>query len=403
MNGQAGSGHGEYPPDPDFELRWRGHMKKRTVVILLLVALAFCSSISAQSIKESGGSLPVQKGSVKEIETYGHALLDITIKDFLAAGYELGDTVDVVFNNGYSLTDIPFFNGYYVQEGEPLLRAYPGDTNIAVCINYGNLSEVAGISAGAKVEISLNKKAAALDTQTLNSLAYSNNREDYSSDEVFANFREITAGNIKPGKLYRSASPFNSIYNRAPYVNALAEQAGIKGILDLADTEEDIKAYFEQPDFKSFYAKSLFENGAVAPLGMPVDYASEEFSKKLVSGIAEANYTEGPILINCTEGKDRTGFVSALAEALMGATYEEIVDDYMKSFENYYGLTKESDPQKYAIVVKNNIDEMLRFIAGVDASADLAKADLSSGARKYLTSNGMTDAQVDLIAAYLGD
>ena len=378
-------------------------MKKRTVVFLLLVALAFCSSISAQSIKESGGSLPVQKGSVKEIETYGHALLDITIKDFLAAGYELGDTVDVVFDNGYSLTDIPFFNGYYVQEGEPLLRAYPGDTNIAVCINYGNLSEVAGISAGAKVEISLNKKAAALDTQTLNSLAYSNNREDYSSDEVFANFREITAGNIKPGKLYRSASPFNSIYNRAPYVNALAEQAGIKGILDLADTEEDIKAYFEQPDFKSFYAKSLFENGAVTPLGMPVDYASEEFSKKLVSGIEEANYTEGPILINCTEGKDRTGFVSALAEALMGATYEEIVDDYMKSFENYYGLTKESDPQKYAIVVKNNIDEMLRFIAGVDASADIAKADLAAGARKYLTSNGMTETQIDLITAYLGN
>ena len=403
MNRQAGFGHGEYPPDPDFELRWRGRMKKRTVVFLLLVALAFCFSVSAQSIKESGGSLPVQKGSVKEIETYGHALLDITIKDFLAAGYELGDTVDVVFDNGYSLTDIPFFNGYYVQEGEPLLRAYPGDTNIAVCINYGNLSEVAGISAGAKVEISLNKKAAALDTQTLNSLAYSNNREDYSSNEVFANFREITAGNIKPGKLYRSASPFNSIYNRAPYVNALAEQAGIKGILDLADTEEDIKAYFEQPDFKSFYAKTLFENGAVAPLGMPVDYASEEFSKKLVSGIAEANYTEGPILINCTEGKDRTGFVSALAEALMGATYEEIVDDYMKSFENYYGLTKESDSQKYAIVVKNNIDEMLRFIAGVDASADIAKADLAAGARKYLTSNGMTDAQIDLIVEYLGD
>ena len=403
MNGQAGFGHGEYPPDPDFELRWRGRMKKRTVVFLLLFALAFCFSVGAQSIKESGGSLPVQKGSVKEIETYGHALLDITIKDFLAAGYELGDTVDVVFDNGYSLTDIPFFNGYYVLEGEPLLRAYPGDTNIAVCINYGNLSEVAGISAGAKVEISLNKKAAALDTQTLNSLAYSNNREDYSSDEVFANFREITAGNIKPGKLYRSASPFNSIYNRAPYVNTLAEKAGIKGILDLADTEEDIKAYFEQPDFKSFYAKSLFENGAVAPLGMPVDYASEEFSKKLVSGIAEANYTEGPILINCTEGKDRTGFVSALAEALMGATYEEIVDDYMKSFENYYGLTKESDPQKYAIVVKNNIDEMLRFIAGVDASADIAKADLAAGARKYLTSNGMTDAQVDLIVEYLGD
>ena len=87
----------------------------------------------------------------------------------------------------------------------------------------------------------------------------------------------------------------------------------------------------------------------------------------------------------------------------MGATYEEIVDDYMKSFENYHGLTKESNPQKYAIVVKNNIDEMPRYIAGVDASADLAKADLAAGARKYLASNGMTETQIDLITAYLGD
>ena len=378
-------------------------MKKKTIVCLLLVMLLAIFSIGAQSVKESRGGLIVQKGSVKEIEKYGHALLDITIEDFLAAGYELGDTVDVVFDNGYTLTGIPFFNGYYVQKGSPLLRAYPGQTNIAVCINYGKLNEIAGISAGTGVEISLDKKAAALETQILNSLTYTNNREDYSSDEVFANFREITVGKIKPGRLYRSASPFNPKYGRGPYANALAEKVGIRGILDLADNEEDIRAYFDQPDFNSFYSKALYEKGAVLLLGMPVDYSSESFAKKLVSGIAGVGSAEGPILIHCTEGKDRAGFVSALVEALMGATYQEIIDDYMKSYENYYGLTKESDPGKYAVVVKNNIDGMLRVIAGTDASADLTKADFAAGARKYLTANGLTDAQVDFIAAYLGN
>ena len=38
-------------------------------------------------------------------------------------------------------------------------------------------------------------------------LKYSKNREDYPSDEVFANFRNVKVGNIKEGILYRGASP----------------------------------------------------------------------------------------------------------------------------------------------------------------------------------------------------
>ena len=131
----------------------------------------------------------------------------------------------------------------------------------------------------------------------------------------------------------------------------------------------------------------------------------QEQIHSIINATSNASYNEGVKIAREGLAKFPHSLLlqNNLAEALMGATYEEIVDDYMKSFENYYGLTKESDPQKYAIVVKNNIDEMLRFIAGVDASADIAKADLAAGARKYLTSNGMTDAQVDLIVEYLGD
>jgi protein tyrosine/serine phosphatase len=41
---------------------------------------------------------------------------------------------------------------------------------------------------------------------------------------------------------------------------------------------------------------------------------------------------KGPYLIHCFARVDRTGFVSALLEALMGATLTEIVKNYLSAF-----------------------------------------------------------------------
>lgn len=44
----------------------------------------------------------------------------------------------------------PQLNGYYVDRGEYMVRAFPGHTNIAVCINYEKFAETAGIGGGAE-------------------------------------------------------------------------------------------------------------------------------------------------------------------------------------------------------------------------------------------------------------
>ena len=41
---------------------------------------------------------------------------------------------------------------------------------------------------------------------------------------------------------------------------------------------------------------------------------------------------EGPYLIHCFAGVDRTGFVTALLEALMGTSLKEICRDYLSAF-----------------------------------------------------------------------
>lgn len=102
---------------------------------------------------------------------------------------------------------------------------------------------------------------------------------------------------------------------------------------------------------------------------MPVDFSSSSFRSKLTSGIKElvnGDYSL-PVLVHCTEGKDRAGFTCALIEALMGATYDEIVDDYMKSYDNYYGVTKD-DAKRYSVIVNNNINEMIKTISGLDSA-----------------------------------
>ena len=338
-------------------------------------------------------------GTITEVEKYGHTVLDVTIEDFLARGFALGDTVNVTFDNGYTLRSIPFFDGYYVEHGESMVRAYPGHTNIAVCINYGKLFETAGVNVGNTAAITLAQAGGEKDTQTLNSLVYTNSREDYESDEMFANFRAVTVGDI--GSLYRSASPVNNENGRAAFGNDLMEAAGVAAVLNLGDTDEEIEAFIAGEDFASGYYKDLYEAGKVVALGMPVDYTSDSFAETLAGGLARLSALEGPYLVHCTEGKDRAGFTSALLECLMGATEEEVVADYMVSYANYYGVTKESDSEKYELIVSNNIANMLRTIAGLEKGASLEGADLQTGAETYLTSHGMTSEQVAALRANL--
>lgn len=368
-------------------------MKK--ISSFLVFTIGFALLFSCSSTKTASSEEPVVQGTITEVEKYGHVVLDISIEEFARLGYELGDTVDVLFSSGYIVEDIPYFNGYYVDAGEPMIRAYPGDEFIAVCINYGKMNETAGGEVGDGVEIWLHSKASRLADQELNSLVYTNERSDYESDAVFANFRMVASG-LK--RLYRSASPADDSRNRSIYANALIKEAGVNAVLNLADNPEEVEQRIKAEGFSSDYYGKLYEEGKVIALGMPVDYSSGDFAKTLTAGFKKLSYLDPPYLIHCPEGKDRAGFASALVSCLMGASCEEVVEDYMLSYANYYKVDKESDPEKYEIIVKNNIDGMLEAIAQDD---DIKSADLEACAENYLLNSGMSRKELDAFKAKL--
>jgi len=86
---------------------------------------------------------------------------------------------------------MPVFNGYYVDRGSCMLRINPRDGGVSLCVNYGNFSEMTGIGVGDTLNIAMKEKGSALATQEINNLVYSNDRADFPSDAVFANFRPV--------------------------------------------------------------------------------------------------------------------------------------------------------------------------------------------------------------------
>ena len=200
----------------------------RTTVIMLTM---FLMPVFA----DTDDSVPVSSGlAIMHEEEFGGVYLGLTIEEFNSLGYAYGDSVTVRFSNGYELPGIPYYNGFYAQNGDALLVAYPGYPYIKACIQTGDdLWVMAGLKEGDTAEASLAVRGEYLDIQTARNIHYEDDRTLFASDSVFANFRSIIAGDIQENYLYRSASPCDNQHNRAPFADGLIAEAGVNHNNDL--------------------------------------------------------------------------------------------------------------------------------------------------------------------------
>ncbi len=371
----------------------------RKPISLLLVLCLLCGATFLAACGKTKTRDLTDCALIHEPE-FGGVYITSGIDDFNSLGYQYGDSVDIVFSNGYALTDQPYYNGYYTENGESLLVAYPGYDYIKACINNGDdLWEIAGLSEDDTATVTLRERGKYLDIQNARDIHYTDAREDYDSDEIFANFRAVSVSGLAANTLYRSASPCDNQHNRAVYVNNLIETAGVQCILNLADNDEKIEGYLADESFDTPYVRALYESGNVIPLALNMNFSSPEFQQKLAGGLVALSGRDGPYLVHCTEGKDRTGFVCLLLEALCGASYGEIVADYMITYDNYYGITRESDISRYDVIVEHVLNPMIQVVAG--EGTDVTTADLKSGAETFLLNAGMTEVQIAALAARL--
>ncbi|MBR6473588.1 MAG: CotH kinase family protein [Firmicutes bacterium] len=385
----------------------------------LLLALALCFTMMPMSVYADEVQAPeVQAAEDQEgvftttaqlghIEKYGNLVLDTDLAALTEAGFEYGDVVTVKFLD--KEVDMPLVSDFSdVDEGEKLLKAV--DEKAWLAINMGNFATTFGIAEKItnddgtiywqpyegvtdpiSIEISMKEKGGYLEEYIIRKLNYTDERSDYPdlSDAEFANFREVTTTGMGQGTLYRTSSPVNPIHKRNTIADNCLKDAGVTVVMNLADSQEEIASY-------EGFTESYYSTTDYICLNMGVDFAAEEFQTKLANGFKFFAENPGTYAIHCTEGKDRAGFVSAVTECFMGATYEEVCADYMTTFYNYYGV--KSDEDRYSAICNGNIVKSLEKAFDVEV---LSECDLQTEATEYLKQIGLTDEEIEALKANL--
>ena len=366
-------------------------MKIKFFSVLLTACFAVLSCNTKHSVSE-----PTLQCTIASYNEFGGAMLSVTENDMSKAGFTLGDVITISVD-GRTL-EMPYYDGYYTRNAEYVCVAYPSYTSICFTSNNVGLPEELLGLENHEVTVSMKQKGGSIDAQNALSMKYSNDRAGYQSisDAEFANAREVTAGKVAEGRLYRSSSPFSDEIGRSVYVSQFLAENEVKTVLNLTDTEEKMLNYEIPP-----YSKSLWESGSVILCPLKADPTAEDYNNKLIVSLKELPSHPAPYVVHCTEGKDRTGYVCALLEGLCGASYEEIVADYLVTYYNYFNKTPENDSAVCNALVTLRLNPCLMHYALINDESKLPKVDFATAFSDYLLSHGMTAQQLDALIAAL--
>lgn len=382
-------------------------MRKRSIflsngmiplMLVLMCALSACGLNQAGLEEADRSQVPVSTGTLNLADApdeFGDIEFMMTKEEFAEKGFCFGDSVDIHFSNGKKMEDIPYFSTFAGEPDGLLLVGYPSLPNIKVGVSLrGNPWEQYGIQKGDTAEIFLNEAGKYKDLYEAVAFDIPQERSAYKDDYSYANFREITCGSIKPGRLYRGASPYREVAFNADGVDKLLRKHGINAVITLNSNPEDISEYLENYGDES-YIKELYLSGGEYARKVALDYLSAPYKEmicEVVSGVIE---NETPYFVHCKMGVDRTGFCALLLESICGASYDELLADYMKSYENYGGITKESYPNQYEALKTTLFDTMLNELTGHEKGFDYSGYDFRGDARDYLLSIGLSEEQID--------
>lgn len=355
------------------------------------IILAFLCAVGPAACDDRPDDTRTLDAVLTGYDDFNNAELDVTRADMKAAGFVPGDVLSVAIRD--EVLELPYHSGFFTRIGEMLVVDYPSYEHTVITASSTGLSDKYLGLEGTRVTLSVKRKAGALEAERILGMQYSNDRSDYSDDVEFANARMVMTNGMAENRLYRSASPFDNKFGRAPYVSAYLEEQGVSTVLNLADNEETGRSYQDVPS----YSRKLMDGGDVIFCKINSNYRSVDFNDKLISGLKEMSAREAPYVIHCTEGKDRTGYACALLEALAGASYDEIAQDYLLSYRNYFHITPEKNPKECRALLSLRLNDALMYYCGIDDESLLASVNLSEAVCRYLLAHGMTQPQIDAL------
>ena len=337
-----------------------------------------------EAMSAFAGAFEPVRARVTELDRFGDLMLGLEGIDL-----EYGDSVNLSFSGGYEIKAVPYYPDFFGKKNDAVLT----DHFDALCVaGIGcDMSRSTGIEPGETVIITLERRGRYRELFDAYNINDARNRMEGQTDEAYCNMREVTAGDIREGRLYRGASPFDHDFGRVGLMDEYIRKHDIGAVLDLSDSREWLAERSDLPD----HTRAMIAQGRVVACPIGVDFQDPKAMQEIGAGLADLTKSEGPWLVNCSLGRDRTGVVCALLEALCGATYDGIVQDYMASYDQLHSIDMNPDSLQYRLF-KARIDEQLAAIFGIEVG-DLPGADLRLETRDYLTRCGMTETQIDAL------
>lgn len=241
-----------------------------------------------------------------------------------------------------------------------------------------------GITFPIKFSFELYEKKGYAEEYKVYNLKRTDKREDYPelNDEEYCNFRYVKASGMKENLLYRGSSPINNFMKRAKYADNFLGKYGIKTIINLSDSESEAKSL---PGYNDTY----YSKQNIVFLNTNADVTSYNFGKSVLKAMRFIIEHDGPYYIHCLEGQDRTGAICAILSSLLGATKEELVLDFMKTYENFYKVARGSE--QYTRIIKGEIQENIASVRGFSYSTlDILKHPIS-----FLHFLDLTDEEIN--------
>ena len=212
-------------------------------------------------------------------------------------------------------------------------------------------------------------------------------------DEARGNFRNVHAGRIGRNNLFRSQHPGNGTW-RALRANQLAEENGIRTVLNLSDSKTKLEKYLNKYIVgSSYYYKTLYKRGRVFTAGLSLTHKSPSYRHQVAAAFRFMTKNKGPYLVHCEVGRDRTGLVILLLESLMGVPYGYMVNDYAQTYLN----TTYDSPATAKQKAVSHVNSELMYISGQKSITDWSKVNLNRYAVLYLKMGGMTDSEISLL------
>lgn len=203
----------------------------------------------------------------------------------------------------------------------------------------------------------------------------------------------------RPGVLYRSDAPYQG--DRHP---TAVEVWPPELVIDLRDRLElngrphpleQACAVQHMPVLEGIRHKQDDSDGQLTGLYQLILDWADEWLLKLFRAAAQA---EGPVLLHCAAGKDRTGVSVALLLSAAGVDRDAIVEDYLRTDQNMFRVLQRLNvaPQLPPGITEEEAKDLVAATPPSAIESVVQRFDqYSDGAAGWLAERGVTDEEID--------